>query len=251
VGLVNHQTGAVALAQGDDLGQRRNVTLHREDAVDDDHHAAAVVLGGRQPLLEQIEPVVLERAQLGAGDQAAVEDRGVVGGVDDHRVAAVEDRAQRAEVRLVPGREHECRLGIHPVGQLGLQLEMQTDRPVEEARPGEPGAVAVHGVDCALSHALVAGETEVVVGAEHDPRGALHLHDRKCRTFQLTEVGDDVQLAREFQLREPLVVMDLGEDVGHRGSGADCRSPRRRTRPVARCEISLSRDDRRRCHHGA
>ena len=44
VRLVDHQARAVALAQLDDVHQRRDVALHREDAVDDDQHAAAVAL---------------------------------------------------------------------------------------------------------------------------------------------------------------------------------------------------------------
>ena len=84
------------LRQRDDLGQRRDVALHRVDAVDHDEDAAAVLLRGGQPLLEQVEAVVTEGAQLRLGEQAAVEDRGVVARVGDHRVLRAEDRAERA-----------------------------------------------------------------------------------------------------------------------------------------------------------
>jgi len=43
VRLVDHQPCPVLLAEVADLRQRRDVALHREDAVDDDQHAAAVL----------------------------------------------------------------------------------------------------------------------------------------------------------------------------------------------------------------
>ena len=142
VRLVDHQPRAVALAELDDLGQRRDVALHREDAVDDDEDAAAVAGGALEHPLELVHAVVAEGAQLGAGEQAAVEDRGVVAGVADDGVARAEDRAEHAEVRLVAGGEDDRVLGAHPLGDLALELEVQRDRPVEQARAGQAGAVA-------------------------------------------------------------------------------------------------------------
>ena len=107
VRLVDHQAGAVAGAQLDDVHQRRHVALHREDAVDDDQHAAAVVLGAAERALELVHAVVAEGAHLRPREQHAVEDRGVVAGVDDHRVAGVEQRAERAHVRLMAGGEDD------------------------------------------------------------------------------------------------------------------------------------------------
>ena len=77
-----------------------------------------------------------------------------------------------------------------PVGELGLELEVQVDRAVQEARAGQPGAVAVDGVERRLLDPLVAGQAEVVVGAEHDPPGALHLDDRQRRALEHAEVGE-------------------------------------------------------------
>ena len=122
-----------------------------------------------------------EGAQLRAREQAAVEDRGVIAGVDDHRVAGREDRAERADVGLVAGREDDRVLGVHPLRDLALEVEVQRDRAVEQARAGQAGAVAVQRVLRAPQHALVAGQAEVVVGAQHDPLRALHLDDRHRR----------------------------------------------------------------------
>ena len=188
MGLVDHQPRAVLLAERDDLGQRRDVALHRVDAVDHDEDAAAVLLRGLQPLLEQVQAVVAERAQLRLREQAAVEDRGVVARVGDHGVLRAEDRAERAEVGLMAGGEDERVLGPEPLGELALELDVQIDRAVEEARARQAGAVAVERVAGALLDALVAGQPQVVVGAEHDPALTLHLDDGQGRPLQHVEV---------------------------------------------------------------
>ncbi len=104
---------------------------------------AAVGLGSLELLGEQVQPPVAERAQLGPRQQAAVEDRGVVAGVGDHRVAGTEDRAERPDVGLVAGREHDRVLRAHPLGDLALEVEVQGDRAVQQARAGQAGAVAL------------------------------------------------------------------------------------------------------------
>src|SRR4051794_24896743 len=213
VGLVNHEPRAVALGQVADRGQRRDVALHREDAVDHDQDAAAVARRALQLLFELVEAVVAERAQLGARQQAAVEDRGVVGRVGEHGVAGGQQRAERAEVGLVAGGEDERLLGAHPGGQLALELKVQGDGPVEQPRPGQPGAIALQRVARALLDALVAGEPEVVVGAEHHALGALHLDHGPGGPGQLAEVGQRARLADRAQERGAVEVAGLREDV--------------------------------------
>ena len=232
--LGDHHPGAVAVADLGDLGQGRHVPLHGEHTVDHDQHAAAV--GGRllERVFQAIHAVVAERTQLGARENAAVEDRGVIARVDDDRVAGGEDRPERAEVGLMPGREDQRALGAQPVGELLLELEMQVGRAVQEARagqagavavqcleralsdalvPGQPGAVFVQRVERALLDALVTGEPEVVVGAEHDPGLALHLDDGQRGAFQHAEIRDQVELSRGSQLLESLMLAGLGEDI--------------------------------------
>ena len=165
VRLVDHQARAVAVAELGDLGQRRHVALHREHAVDDHEHAAAVAGRLLERVLEAVDAVVAERAQLGPGEDAAVEDRRVIAGVDHHRVARAEDRPEGAEVGLVAGGEDQRSLGAEPVGQLLLELEVQVGGPVQEARSGQARAVAVERLERALFDAFVAGQAQVVVRA--------------------------------------------------------------------------------------
>ncbi len=120
------------------------------------------------------------------------------------------------------GREHERGVGVHPLGDLPLQFQVQRDRPIQKTRAGQAGAIAMQGVLGALHHTLVAGQPEVVVGAEHDPLGALHLDDGHRRRGQDVEVGQHVGRARGAQQLLALVAADLGEDVCrsvHIGSG--------------------------------
>ena len=56
----------------------------------------------------------------------------MISGVDHDRVAARQDRPEGAEVRLVPGREHQGGFGAQPVRELILQLDVEVDRPVQE-----------------------------------------------------------------------------------------------------------------------
>ena len=67
--------------------------------------------------------------------------------------------------------------------------------PFSSREPVRPGAVAVQGVLGAAHHPLVAGQAEVVVRAEHDALGPLHLDDRHRRRVEHVEVGQHVGLA--------------------------------------------------------
>src|SRR4051794_6850038 len=111
------------------------------------------------------------------------------------------------------GREDDRVLGAHPVGDLGLELEVQRRRAVEQARAGEAGAVALESVHGALLDALVGGQAQVVVGAEHHALGALHLDHRHGRRLDQAEVGEQVLLARGAKQLGAVVVACFGEDV--------------------------------------
>ena len=137
----------------------------------------------------------------------------MVAGVGDDRVARTEDRPERAEVGLVAGGEDDRVLGADPFGQLLLQLHVQIDRPVQKSRAREAGAVALERVACSLSDASVASQAQVVVGAEHDPPGALHLDDRQRRPLQHVEVGKGAELAGGPQLLQAFELTSFCENV--------------------------------------
>ena len=122
------------------------------------------------------------------------------------------------DVGLVAGGVDDRVLLAHPLRQLALELDVQRGRPVQQPRPGDAGAERLEGVAGALLDPLVAGQPEVVVGAEHDRLPALHLDHRARRRGQQPEVGEQVLLLRGFELLEPVVAAGLLEDVG-RGPG--------------------------------
>jgi hypothetical protein len=200
VGLVDHQARAVLAAERHDVRHGGEVALHREHAVNDHQDAAAVALGALEHRLELVEPVVAVRADAGARHHDRVEDRGVVARVADHGVAGAEQRADRPGVRQVAGGEDERVLGAHELGQVALELEVERERAVQEARAGEAGAEALEGVAGGLLDALVAGEPEVVVRAEHDPLVALHVNHRPGRALEHPEVGHEVVVASSLEL---------------------------------------------------
>ena len=136
--FVDHQPCTMAAAQLDDLRQRRHVAFHREDAVDNHEDPTAVALGLLQALLEEVQAVVAERAQLGAREDAPVENRGMVTGVRDHGVARPEDRPERTEVGLVTGREHERGLGLEPLGELRSSSRCSAVVPFRNREPVSP-----------------------------------------------------------------------------------------------------------------
>jgi hypothetical protein len=84
-------------------------------------------------------------------------------------------------------------------------------------RKREPGAVALQRLERSLLDALVPGQPKVIVGPKHDAALALHLDDRQGRPLQHPEVREGVELARDPQPLQVLVLARLGEDVDRGG----------------------------------
>jgi hypothetical protein len=168
---------------------------------------------------------VAEGAEARAGELAAVEDRGVVARVADHRIAGLQDRADRAQVRLVAGGEDDHVLGPHPVGELALQLDVHRGGPVEQPRAGYAGPVPLQGVAGGLLDPLIRGQSKVVVGAQHDRLPALHLDDGAGLGLEDPEIGEEVALLGGFELLRPVVGPRLLEDVHRRCECARQRDP--------------------------
>ena len=215
VRLIHHQPRPEAPAKLDDRRQVADVALHREDAVD--HHQRPAPVGDRplQHRLQLVHPVVAEGPKAGAGELAAIENRGVVARIADHRVTRLEDGADRAQVRLVAGREHDHVFGPHPVGELPLQLHVHGRGAVEQARSGDTGAVLLQGVAGRLLDPLVRGQSQVVVGAQHDRLASLHLHHGPRLGLEDPEIGEEVALFGGFELLDPIMGPGLLEDIRH------------------------------------
>jgi hypothetical protein len=105
VGVVHDQARAVLLLESDELGQGREITLHREHAVGDDRRVLVLGDPGEDGLaVLGVEVVVAPHAAL--ADHHPLVDGGMVLAVEDRDVVPLEDRAERREVRLVAGGHH-------------------------------------------------------------------------------------------------------------------------------------------------
>ena len=196
--------GAVLLGQVADLGEGRDVAVHREDAVGDDQAEAA---GSR--LLElrlevgHVGVRVDEALRLAQAD--AVDDRGVVELVGDDRVVGSEERLEDAAVRVEAGRVEDRVLHPEEGGDPLLELQVQGLGAADEAHARHPVAPLVERAVGRLQQLRMAGEAEVVVGAEVED-GVLPALDADLRPL-LAEDGpllleepllaDLLQLARE------------------------------------------------------
>ena len=160
--------------------QRRDVALHREDAVDDDEHAAAVARRALERALELVDAVVAERRA--AWRARAGSRRGSRRGRRSRR------RRCRRAPRIVPS---VPRLAWWPVVKtiassvpIHSAISRSSSRcsgivPLSRREPGQARPVASSSASCApWTTRSSAVRPEVVVGAEHDPLGALHLDDR-------------------------------------------------------------------------
>ena len=102
--VVDHDRRLVAIRDVADAGQRRDVAVHREDAVRDDEDRAVrpvrAAAGARvaQHLLEAVDVAMRKDGPRRLGQANAVDDRRVIELVADDQVALVGDRRDRAAV---------------------------------------------------------------------------------------------------------------------------------------------------------
>jgi hypothetical protein len=173
VRIVYHNPGAVLFRQGADLRQQRHVAAHGEHTVGDDQ-GAAHIRHLLQLFFQVFHAVVVIAKHLAVAQTAAVINTGVVFLVADHVVRAANDGADDAEIGLKARGEGNDFLLAQKLCQFLFQFQMQAQRPVEEAGTGAAGAILLKGLDAGLNDLGVGRQTEIVVGAQHDPALALH-----------------------------------------------------------------------------
>ena len=195
VGLVHEQAGAGLRAHRGDLGHRGPIALHGVDAVNGHQRPArGMLLPPRaEPLVQARRQVVAEGAEDTVAEPGAVDEAGVAGGIQKDGVVGLDQRGQQAHVGQVSGREHQGGLGAHPVGQLVLELAVQRQGAVHQAAAGTAGPVPLDGLDGRPLDPFVAGQSEVVVGSEHDDRPPVVLHHRTRLAGHLPVVGDQTE----------------------------------------------------------
>ena len=181
VGVVHHYGSLVFLAQAHQVGQRGDVALHRVHAVHDDEFRG--VAGGEPEFLLQVRHVVVaELAHLAETQAAAVDDAGVVQGVQEDESAAEAQASHDAQVHLETGAVGHRGLLAHELGELRLQLFVEVEGAVEEAAAGAAGAVFLYRFDGGLLETGVVGKSQIGVGAEHQDLGAVSHGDEGVLT---------------------------------------------------------------------
>ena len=193
VGVVHHGAGAVLLGQPHDLRQVGDVAAHGEHTVGDDQDA-----GSLRHLLElplQIGHVVVLIAQhLAEAELAAVINAGMVFPVADDVVVAAHQGGDDAQIGQKARRKGHHTVLAQEFGELLFQLQMKLQRAVHEAGAAAAGAILLQRLDAGLDDLGIHGETQIVVGAQHDTALALHDDFHVLTRFQRMEIGVDPHL---------------------------------------------------------
>ena len=148
------------------------------------------------------------------GHPDAVDDAGVDLLVGDDDVVAVHDGRDGAEVDLEARAEDQGRLHVDVLGQALLELEMEVECPVEEARAGAARAVLLDGLDGGFLDLGVVGQPDVVVRADHDELLAVDVDFGPLGVLDRDEVGEHPHgLGRPGIEGIPVFLGDLGVRV--------------------------------------
>ena len=99
----------------------------------------------------------------------------------DH-IAAHDDGADHTQVGLHAGGKNKGSFLADPFGQLTLQLFMQFQGAIKEARAGAGSTELLDRIDGSLSDARIGGQAQIIIGTAHDE--VLPLKDR-FRAFAL------------------------------------------------------------------
>ena len=183
--IVDHHQCAVAVGKRADLGERCDRAVHGEHAVGDDQ-AGARVLAVDERLLElrHVAVGVAQPARLRQTD--AIDDRGVVQRVGDDRVLVVGQGLKQPAVGIETGRVEDRVLGAEKGRQPPLEFAVDAVRAADETDRGHAVAVRIERSMRRADQCRMAGEAEVIVGAQVQHRAAArHVDRRVLRPGQL------------------------------------------------------------------
>ena len=167
--LVDIGHGVVALGEIADRVDRRDVAVHRIDALERDQ--LRPVARRLQQLFEMREIVVAENLLVAAGLADALDHRIVVVGVRQDQAVRNQlgDGRDAGLVRdIARGEDQRGGLAVQ-VGELALQLDQRMVGAGDVAGAAGAGAHAGRGLDHGADHLGVLAHAEIVVGApDHD-----------------------------------------------------------------------------------
>ena len=125
---------------------------------------------------------------FGTGFQANV---GIISALVDRHDYVICDRENHASIYagLEPRAEGDDAGLTQKLPQFLLQLQMHLEGAVEEPGATAPGAVLLQGMDARLHHIRGRGQTQIVVGTQHDAAPTLHHHLHILPGLEGVEIG--------------------------------------------------------------
>ena len=115
---------------------------------------------------------------LGKTETHAVENRSVVHRIEQGHVTATEEAGKNADVDPIARRKNQRRLAMHELGKPLLEMDVDIESAIQQARAGASRAVFFRRAYRGLFDLGMAGETEVVHRPQHDDLLAGHRHHR-------------------------------------------------------------------------
>ena len=249
---VIHDEECLALSTQRGQGLERCLrAIHGEHAVAHQQTCAGVVRFVEGP--RGAVDIAMRVTKAGGPAQAyAVDDARMIERVGEHGVLIAQQRLEERAVGVESRREQRACLGAEKVGQPLLQFPMQRMRAADEANRGHAQAEARNGFRRRLDDACVAGQPEVIVGAQIEipawrlggarVRGDAAALRRADRDLALEGVPLDERLPAGFETG----AQRLSEHDPPRRSRPPASRPDRRANP-SRCERS-SGSARPACH---
>jgi hypothetical protein len=186
VRIVHHHQRLVTVGQVADAVQGRDVAVHGEHPVRHDE-AEARGRGLPELVLEVPHVRVLVDEAFGLAEADAVDDGRVVEAVGEDGIFRAEERLEHPAVGVEAGRVRDRVVHPEEVRDPALEVEVQALRAADEAHARHPIAPGVQGAVRRGHQLRMAGQAEVVVGAEvqdplraplHPDLGALRADDR-------------------------------------------------------------------------
>ena len=185
VRVVDGEHGVVFPGELDEIGQLRDVALHREDAVGEDQLAPGFARGAQRVLEVRHVGMLVDRGLAlrdRLGEPNRIDDGRVVQLVGDDDVRLAQDGRAEALVGVPAADVRERRLAADESRERVLELAMHGERPADEAHRRGAGAPVIERVLAGLHDFGDGTEAEVVVGGEDDDFAAsFHLHPRPLR----------------------------------------------------------------------
>ena len=150
-----------------DLVQGSDVPFHAVEPIHDDQ-LPCLRGNGAQHALQIADVIVTEPLHIGGAQPRAVHDAGVSILVQHHHVPLLHQGRDAAEVREISRRVDERRFLARELREALLQLDVQLERAVQEARAVVRGPEASKRVLRGRDDLGMLREAQVIVRARHD-----------------------------------------------------------------------------------